>query len=77
MIWMNKVLGQGLFMEHCSFEFQIFVGFESWWCDLGLPKEGKSREEEKFQTHSFGKCGRSYKNFVVENHIFSFDIHIF
>jgi hypothetical protein len=51
MIWMNKVLGQGLFMEHCSFEFQIFVGFESWWCDLGLPKEGKSREEEKFHRH--------------------------
>jgi hypothetical protein len=39
-------LGQGLFMEHCSFEFWIFVGFESWWCDLGQHKEGRYGEDE-------------------------------
>jgi hypothetical protein len=38
-------LGQGQLMEHCSFEFWIHVGFESWWGDLGLPKEGRYREE--------------------------------
>ncbi len=49
-------LGEGLFMECCSFEFWIFVGFESWWCDLGLPKGGRSREEENdYWTHNFGK----------------------
>jgi hypothetical protein len=49
-------LGQGLFMEHCSFEFWILVGFESWWCDLGLPKRRRFGEENyDFWTHSFGK----------------------
>jgi hypothetical protein len=39
-------LGQGLFMEHYSIEFWILVGFESWSCDLRLPKEGRFGEEE-------------------------------
>jgi hypothetical protein len=43
--WM-KHLGYALFMEHYSFEFWILVGFESWWYDLGLPKEGRYGEEE-------------------------------
>jgi len=34
-------------MEHYSFEFWILVSFESWWGDLGLPKEGKFGEEDK------------------------------
>jgi len=51
-------LGHGLLMEHYSFEFWILVGFESWWCDLGLPKEGRSREEEKrFLDKVVGKVG--------------------
>jgi hypothetical protein len=42
-------LGQGLLMEHYSFESQ--------WCDLGLPKEGRSGEEEEdfFLGHTFLK----------------------
>jgi hypothetical protein len=53
----TRHLGQGLFMEHCSFEFWIFVGFESWWCDLGLPKEGRFREEERW-LNNFEKVGK-------------------
>ncbi len=30
-------------MEHYNFEFWILIGFESCWCDLGLPKEGRSK----------------------------------
>jgi hypothetical protein len=62
-------------MEHYSFEFWIRVGFESWWCDLGLPKVERSREKENFlNTQFWGKNGRSYKNFEVENHKSCFDI---
>jgi hypothetical protein len=39
-------LGQGLLMEDYSFEFWIFISFESWWCDLGLPKEGRYGEKD-------------------------------
>jgi hypothetical protein len=43
-------------MEHCSFEFWILVGFESWWCDLGLSIEGTYGEKKDDSwTHSFGK----------------------
>jgi hypothetical protein len=48
-------LGHGLLMEHCSFEFGILVGFESWWCDWGLHKEGKFNEDERFLEIVFGK----------------------
>jgi hypothetical protein len=46
-VWFGwtRHLGHGLFMEHCSFEFWIPVGFESWWCELGLPKEERFGEE--------------------------------
>ncbi len=43
----TRHLGEGMFMEHYSFEFWILIGFESWWCDLGLPREGRSGEEEE------------------------------
>jgi len=33
-------------MEHFRFEFWIFVGFESWKCDLGLPKDKISKEHD-------------------------------
>ncbi len=60
-------LGQGLFMEHCSLEFLIPADFESWWCDLGLPKEGISREEEDYSyTQFWGKVKGNYKYFEVE-----------
>jgi hypothetical protein len=49
---------QGLFMEHSSFEFWILVGFESWWCALGLPKEKRFGEEERFDSYTLlGKVG--------------------
>jgi hypothetical protein len=41
-------LGEGLFIEHCSFIFWVLVGFESWWCGLGLPKKGGSSEDEDY-----------------------------
>jgi hypothetical protein len=36
-----------------EFEFWILVGFESWWCDLGLPKGG-----------GFGENGILLKNIL-------------
>jgi hypothetical protein len=42
---------------------------------LGLPKEGRSREKDKFlNTQFWEKNGRSCRNFGVENHISCFDI---
>ncbi len=47
-------------MEHCNFEFWILVSFESWWCHLGLPKEGRFGEEEEdfLEGHNFEEVGR-------------------
>jgi hypothetical protein len=39
-------------MEHCRFEFWIFVGFESWLCDLGLRKKGNFGENEFIFRHT-------------------------
>jgi hypothetical protein len=41
---------------------------------LGLPKKGRSREKKFLDTQFWGKSGRSYKNFGVENHKSCFDI---
>ncbi len=42
---------------------------------MGLPKKGRSRENEKFlNTQFWEKSGRSCRNFGVENHISCFDI---
>jgi len=64
--------GQGLLMEHRNFEFWILVGFESWWCDLGLPKDGRSRGRELFLDTHFWGSKDNYCYFVVENHKFYF-----
>jgi hypothetical protein len=45
-------------MEHYSFEFWILISFESWWCDLGLPKEGRSgKEEDIIRNTVLGRVG--------------------
>jgi hypothetical protein len=38
-----------------EFEFWILVGFESWWCDLGLPKGGGFGENGILLKNIFGK----------------------
>jgi hypothetical protein len=57
-------------MEHYKFEFWILVGFESWSCDLGLPKDGSCGENNFIIRHKFFGSKYSYKYFVVENHNF-------
>jgi hypothetical protein len=59
-------------MEHCRFEFWNLVGFESWWCDLGLPKDGSSGEKYFIIRHIILGSTYTWRYFVVENHKFCF-----
>jgi hypothetical protein len=55
----------------------ISVGFESWWCDLGVLKEGRSGEEERILKPIVLRRKRSYRYFVVETTYFVLVYHKF
>jgi hypothetical protein len=59
-------------MEHCRFEFWIII-FESWWCDLELPKDGTYGKRIWFLDTQFWESNNSCRYFV-QNHKFCFDI---
>ncbi len=59
-------------MEHCSFEFWVLTTFESWCCDLGLPKEGTYGGRGLFLNTQFWGSKDSCRYFVVKTIYFCY-----